>query len=264
MTLRPADVRQLFDLTQRVVVMTGAGGQLAEQMLGALAGAGATLALADGEIERCKDRARALGALGVQADAFSVDVREEGSVRSLIDAVLGRWNRIDVLINAAGRTHFKTIAELSLEQWREVYESNVTGTFLCCKAVLPSMRAQGSGSIVNVGSIYGVVGADQRIYGSSGINSSPAYAAAKGGIINLTRHLAVDVASSGVRVNCISPGGFYAGQDPEFVRQYAYRTPLGRMGNETDLMGAILFLSSDASAYVTGHNLVMDGGWTAW
>lgn len=255
---------RLFDLSGRVVLLTGAAGHLADQMMRALSGAGAAIALADLNPSGCAERAAALRADGSDAAPFEVDVRDEASVLTLMRAVMERWGRIDVLVNAAGHTYFRALEELTLEQWTEVLDSNVTSVFVCAKAVAPHMRAAGRGSIVNFGSIYGMVGADQRIYGTSGLNSSPAYAAAKGGVINLTRHLAVYLAEAGIRVNSISPGGFAAGQDPRFISKYVQRTPLGRMGNETDLMGTILFLASDASEYVTGHNLVVDGGWTAW
>ena len=261
---RGTEPARLFDLSGRVVLLTGAAGKLADQMLRALTAAGASVALADQNERDCAERAALLRREGTDAEAFGVDIRDEASVAALVAAVHERWGRIDVLVNAAGRTFFQVLEELTLDQWREVLESNLTSVFLTTRAVVPYMRRASRGSIVNIGSIYGVVGADQRIYGTSGINSSPAYAAAKGGVINLTRHLAVHLAPAGIRANSISPGGFFANQDPEFVRGYVYRTPLGCLGNETDLMGAILFLASDASAYVTGHNLIVDGGWTAW
>jgi NAD(P)-dependent dehydrogenase (short-subunit alcohol dehydrogenase family) len=126
------------------------------------------------------------------------------------------------------------------------------------------MAHNGSGVMVNVGSIYGVVGANQSIYGESGRNSSEVYAASKGGVISMTRYLSVYLASKNIRVNCLSPGGVFNNQDPFFVEKYSERTPMGRMATVEDLKGAILFLASDASRYVTGHNLVVDGGWTAW
>jgi NAD(P)-dependent dehydrogenase (short-subunit alcohol dehydrogenase family) len=150
--------------------------------------------------------------------------------------------------------------------WQIAIESGLSGSFYCAQAAVKPMLAAGSGSIINIASIYGVVGVDFRIYQPEvPVKSSAAYGALKGGIVNLTRYLAVAWASQGVRVNCISPGGFPAGVvNPAFVQKFSNRVPLNRMGSSTDLKGAIVYLASDASAYVTGHNLLVDGGWTAW
>jgi Dehydrogenases with different specificities (related to short-chain alcohol dehydrogenases) len=178
-----------------------------------------------------------------------------------------RFGRIDVLVNgAAGRTpgFFKPFEEYELSDWNAVVAANLTGTFLCCQAVGPQMKKGGGGSIINTSSIYGVVAPDQRIYDGSSINTPAVYSASKAGVIGLTRYLATYWAEDKIRVNTITPGGMFNEQEPEFVRRYESRTPLGRMGRPHELRGAIVFLASEMSSYVTGHNLVVDGGWTTW
>jgi NAD(P)-dependent dehydrogenase (short-subunit alcohol dehydrogenase family) len=266
-----------------VAVVTGAAGLLGRQHCRALAAAGATVVATDVDGARCEAVARELGAGagdgrgGVHAVAADITVPE--SVSRLRDAVLDRCGRIDVLVNnAALNDRFDdeaAAAELSrfenypLERFRRAMDVNVTGMFLCCQALGAEMARRRRGSIINVASTYGMVGPDQRIYrrpdGSQAFWKSPSYPASKGAVLAFTRFLAAYWGEAGVRVNSLSPGGVaQAGQAPYFVEEYSRRTQLGRMANADELGGAVVFLASDAASYVTGTNLVVDGGWTAW
>ncbi len=260
----------IFNLNNMVAVVTGGAGNLGPSFGEALAGAGARVVLADmreKSAEAQKAAKNIASATGRACSFIPVDVAEESSVKALFGETLKQFGRVDVLVNGAigvGRNHFAGVQAYSAEDFNKVLSVTVTGTFLCSRNAVAIMQKQGGGSIVNIASIYGVVGADQRIYGKSGINSPASYAASKGAIVNLTRYLAVYWAKQNIRVNCISPGGVFNEQDKGFVEQYAARTPMGRMAEKRDLQGALVYLASPAAAYVTGQNLIVDGGWTAW
>jgi NAD(P)-dependent dehydrogenase (short-subunit alcohol dehydrogenase family) len=268
-----------FSLAGRVAVVTGALGLLGREHCRALAGAGARLAVTDLDEGRCEafvDELRREGlpdALGVGAD-----IAKRADVDRLRDRTLARFGRVDVLVNnAAIDDKFESpgaAAELSkfenypLELWQRSLDVNVTGTFLCSQVVGTEMARRGMGSIINVASTYGIVAPDQAIYrepdGRQSFYKSAAYPTTKGAVLAFTRFLAAYWGASGVRVNALSPGGVENGQKEHFVANYARRTPLGRMARAGDYRGAVVFLASDASAYMTGANLVVDGGWTAW
>ncbi|MBI4550063.1 MAG: SDR family oxidoreductase [Candidatus Omnitrophica bacterium] len=257
-----------FEMNGKVALVTGGAGLLGPVFGAALAEAGACVILAD--LNEAKGRAvlSKLPAKLRKRIAFAaMDASDPASVRALVDGTVEKHGRIDVLINGAigvGKTHFAPFEKYTWEDWNQVMTVSVGGTFLCCQAAGRHMKRQKSGSIINIGSIYGVVGADQRIYGKSGINSAGVYAASKGAILSLTRYLSVYWAPFGIRVNSISPGGVYNQQDPFFIKNYSHRAPMGRMLKKEELRGAVLYLASEASSYVTGHNLLVDGGWTAW
>jgi NAD(P)-dependent dehydrogenase (short-subunit alcohol dehydrogenase family) len=267
-----------FSLEGRVAVVTGALGLLGRHHCQALARAGATLVATDLDPAGCLDLADELAeAHGRPAIGHGADVAVPASVRGLCDAVLDRLGRVDVLVNNAavnekvedpGTGAPLTFEGYPLEEWEQVLRVNVTGTFLCCQAFGAEMARAGRGSIVNIASTYGIVAPDQSLYrradGTQTFFKSAAYPTTKGAVLALTRYLAAYWGRSGVRVNALSPGGVENGQDPHFVARYAERTPLGRMAAASDYEGAIVYLASDASAYVTGANLVVDGGWTAW
>ncbi|MGZ8475187.1 MAG: SDR family oxidoreductase [Candidatus Limnocylindria bacterium] len=235
-------------LDGRVALVTGAAGQLGTAFCETLREAGATVIGAD---------------LEDGPGTVALDVTDLASVEGVISSVRQDHGRLDVLVNNAGIGVYTPLAEREPEDLARVSAVNLSGTVLCTRAAAPLMEQHG-GAVVNVGSIYGVVSPDPRIYGTSGRNSSEIYGATKAGVIQLTRWFAVHLAESGIRVNVISPGGVFAEQDPEFVREFERRTPLGRMATADDLQGALLYLASDASSYVTGQNLVIDGGWSAW
>lgn len=265
----------LFDLTGRVAIVTGGAGFLGSQFCRTLTQAGARVVVADIAYDRAKKLANSLGE---NAMAASTDITSPESVQNMVRQTLERFGRVDILVNNAAldpkfdqqkKQGHPTGAfeDFPLEAWQQALDVNLTGTFLCCQAAVQPMLQQGKGVIVNLASIYGMSGPDQRIYalpGQSEFYKPVYYSVTKAGILGLTRYLATYYAGKNIRVNALSPGGVYNHHDPAFVEAYAARTVLGRMANEDELNGALLFLVSDASSYMTGANLIVDGGWTAW
>ena len=200
-----------------------------------------------------------------EALALVADVtRHEDLVRA-VSTVTQRWSTLDVLVNAAGISRPVSMTLGSEADWEDIVRVNLTGTFLAARAVAPVMIGQRRGKIINIGSIYGVVGLDTSLYGEAGVKfGALAYVASKGGVISFTRDLAIELGPHNIQVNALSPGAIQSRQDEAFVRRYSERTPLGRMAQERDLGGAVTFLASEASDYLTGHNLLLDGGFTAW
>jgi NAD(P)-dependent dehydrogenase (short-subunit alcohol dehydrogenase family) len=262
-----------FDLDGKVCVVTGALGLIGRDFCRALAEAGGSVVVTDLDHGACVDRAAQLGAFG-----HGADITKAESLIALRDAVLKQFGRIDVLVNnAAINDKFESptaaaresmMEHYPLELWQRSLEANVTGTFLACQVLGGVMAERRAGSIVNIASTYGVVAPDQKLYtrpdGTQPFYKSPAYPTTKAAVLGFTRYLAAYWGPAGVRVNALSPGGVEAGQDAYFVANYNARTPLGRMASPKDYAGAIVFLASDASSYMTGANLVVDGGWTAW
>jgi NAD(P)-dependent dehydrogenase (short-subunit alcohol dehydrogenase family) len=265
-------------LEGRVAVVTGALGLLGRRHAEALAAAGASVVVTDLDPGGCVSRADELAsAHGRPTLGHGADVTVKASVLALRDAVLARFSRVDVLVNDAALNERlespESVAQAGfedypLEAWERSLRVNLTGSFLCCQALGAVMAQASKGSIVNVSSTYGLVAPDQSLYlredGSRAAWKSAAYPVAKGGVLALTRYLAAYWGQSGVRVNALCPGGVENGQDPHFVARYAERTPLGRMARPQDYDGAVVYLASDASAYMTGASLVVDGGFTAW
>jgi NAD(P)-dependent dehydrogenase (short-subunit alcohol dehydrogenase family) len=262
-----------FSLTGRTAIVTGAAGLLGRQHCRALADAGAVVIATDIDQAACDAVARDLGG---SALAMAADITDPESLRRLADGAREPTGSVDVLVNnAAINDKFEDPAaalDLSkfenypIELWQRSIDVNLTGTFLCCQIIGTRMAEAGSGSIINIGSTYGIVAPDQSLYrdpeGRQRFYKSPVYPVTKGAVLALTRFLAAYWGSAGVRVNALSPGGVLNDQDAFFVDEYARRTPLNRMAAPTDFMGAVLFLASDASSYVTGANLVVDGGFT--
>ncbi len=253
--------------------ITGGANILGPEFAAALAEFGATVVVSDVNGEACRRvAARVRDEFGARVEPLALDVTDEAAVAAALANTRAEFGRIDVLINAArakGEGYFQPTADYPLATWDRVMAANLTGAFLCVKHVLPHFTAERRGNIINVASHYGVIGPDPRIYAGSmyegqPINTPAVYAASKGGLVNFTRYLATTLADRGIRANCISPGGVFSGENETFVGQYSARVPLGRMGRREELRGALLFLASDASSYVTGQNLIVDGGWTAW
>ena len=196
--------------------------------------------------------------------AMPLDLSIEDSIVALKDEIINAYDKIDILFNNAVARKGGSMKTMTAEEWEETMKINSTALFLSSKIFIEEMAKRKSGSVINISSIYGIVGPDFSIYGKTGMTSPADYSFAKGGMIAFTKYLATYYARYNIRVNCISPGGLFTNQPREFVKNYIKRTPRGRMANEDDLKGAAVFLASDASAYITGHNLVVDGGWTIW
>ncbi len=265
-------------LAGQVAVVTGASGLLGEQHCIALSAAGAKVVATD--VRRAEAGAPTRGEGTPQPyDYFhAADVCDKESLQMLRQTVLERFGRLDILVNNAAlnervedvsdQLEASKFENVSLATWRQALEVNVTGVFLCCQVLGGWMAQQERGSIINIASTYGVVAPDQALYrrpdGTQLFYKSPAYPTTKGAVLSLTKYLAAYWGRVGVRVNALSPGGVHNKQDPDFVARYAQRTPLGRMAEADDYQGAIVFLAGDASRYMTGANLIVDGGWTIW
>jgi len=272
------DVRSRFDLSGRTVIVTGGAGLLGKSHGHALAAAGASVVLADILGEQARRAADEVAqASGAEVLSVQVDVSQPESVQAMIDSTLEAFGTVDVLVNNAALDpkfdsqhqgeHTNRFEDFPVEAWRQAIDVNITGMFLCARAVATPMRRAGRGSIINVASTYGLVGPDQRLYQREGQppNYKPVtYSVSKAAALGLTRYLATYFAGTQIRANTLTPGGVFAGHDDEFVARYSARTVLGRMADREEISAALLFLASDASSYMTGANLVVDGGWTAW
>lgn len=255
------NVKQLFDLTGRVAIVSGGSIGLGRQMAEGLAEMGANLVLCARKKERCEQAAEELRALGVQALALACDVRDRAAIQAVVEATLASFGRIDILVNNAGVSWAAPVEEMTLEQWDKVLSTNLTGTFLFCQAAGKAMLEQRSGKIINVASVAGLGGASAEL-------QAIGYHASKGGVIAFTKDLACKWAPHNIQVNAIAPGWFPTHMS-EWVIEHRKESllpkiPLGRFGGDDDLKGAAVFLASAASAYVTGHVLVVDGGQSAW
>jgi NAD(P)-dependent dehydrogenase (short-subunit alcohol dehydrogenase family) len=257
---RSAGALDLFRLDGRVAIVTGGGGALGSAMASGLASAGAKIVIADQNLEAAEAAVGRITAAGGEAFAVQGDVTEQATAEATVQRALERWDRLDILINSAGLGARGAAAEYERERWDHVLNVNLTGTFLFCQAAGRAMLERGSGSIVNIASIAGLIG----------YAGNPAYLASKGGVVQVTRALAVEWATRGVRVNAIAPGVIASPlvekqveREPEFYVAFRERHPVSRFGTPDELVGPALFLCSDASSFVTGHILAVDGGYTA-
>lgn len=251
-----------FRLDGKVALVTGGAGLFGRQIVEAVAEAGAKTFMASRDLAKLEAQAELFRACGLDVQARELDQSDEASVIRLREELEREAGRVDVLVNNAVARPMKDWSD-SADAFVQSMATNATGMFLMVRAFGDAMAARGSGSIVNVGSIQGMVGPDYTLYEGLNWGTPPDYFFHKGGLVQLTRFAAAKLGSRGVRVNVISPGGFYNGQDARFVERYNARTFLGRLANDSDLKGAVVFLASDASAYVTGVNLPVDGGYTA-
>ena len=275
----PGSPFAMFDLAGRVAIVTGGLGRLGRQYCRTLAGAGARVAALDLAADD-EAVARAFPDLAGTPScpiAVAADVADRGSLEQALARIQAEAGIPEILINNAAIDSPPNapieengpFESFPVESWRRVFTVNTEGVFLCCQVFGGAMAAAGRGSIVNVASIYGMVSPDQSLYQyrrdrGEQYYKPVAYSASKSALYNLTRYLATYWGRSGVRVNTVTLAGVFADQDPAFVAAYVPRVPLGRMADASDYNGVMLFLASDASRYVTGSNLVADGGWTAW
>lgn len=266
-----------FRLEGRTAIVTGGAGLLGKEFSRTLAEAGAYVLVADLNETTASATAETITAAGYQARGVGVDVTDKASVQALVEAALSATGRVDVLVNSAAMDpkfdssqqgqHNNSFEDYPLEAWRQALDVNLTGMFLCCQAAARPMVAQGAGSMINICSTYGLVGPDQRIYERPGQPQQfkPAfYSVTKAGVLGMTHYLSTYFMGKNVRVNALTPGGVYNNHDEQFTKNYSARTVLGRMAHLDEMNGGVLFLASDASSYMTGSNLVVDGGWTAW
>lgn len=271
----------IFKIKDRVAIITGACGMLGQKHLEILAEAGANLVVADltekvAEVARRISREYKVKTLPVVAD-----IAEPRQVAALVKKTLARFGKIDILVNNAGFTvkgagakykdYFAKFEEYPLDVWEAALRTNITGTMLCCQAVGTVMLKQKRGVILTIASIAASSAPDQRIYegitppyGFASFNNPPSYMTSKAALVGLTKYLATYWAGKGIRINSLSPGGVFDNHDPKFVQNYSRRVPLGRMAHKDEYKGAVLFLVSDASSYLTGSDLIADGGLSVW
>ena len=243
----------MFLIKDKVIVITGGNGLLGKQMVSTLRNQGAIAIAADIFFEE------------KGADDFVIDITDEYSVKNGIITIVKKYGQIDGWVNNAyPRTQdwSSKFESIPLESWRQNVDMHLNGYFLCCQLVLEQMKNQGFGSLINMSSIYGLVGPDFTVYEGTEMTMPAAYAAIKGGINNLTRYLASYYGSFQIRVNTVSPGGIFDNQPETFVNNYNKKVPMKRMGSPKDIVSAVYYLLTDEASYVTGHNLVVDGGWS--
>ncbi|MCX6174707.1 MAG: SDR family oxidoreductase [Ignavibacteriales bacterium] len=266
---------ELFSLKNKVAIVTGALGLIGKEHCKALSEAGANVIVADLNEVKCIEFAKSLQTKSL---CLELDVTNSDSIKNLRDKVLNQFGHIDILVNNAAindmfenpkvATEQSKFENYPLELWQKSIDVNLTGIFLCSQILGTEMAKQKSGSIINIASTYGITAPDQSLYikkdGTQSFFKPPAYSATKGAVIMFTKYLAAYWGKDGVRVNTLTPGGVENNQDEFFIEKYSSKTPLGRMAKPTDYKGALIFLASDASSYMTGANLIVDGGWTCW
>ena len=266
---------ELFNLKNKTAIVTGALGLIGKEHCRALSEAGANVIAADLDYQKTIDLASEIGSNSIGA---FLDVTDKTSITSVKEKAVRKFGSIDILVNNAAINDMfedpKAVKEKSLfenyplELWQKSLDVNLTGVFLCSQILGAEMARQNYGSIINIASTYGITAPNQDLYkdenGRQEFYKPPAYSATKGAVIMFTKYLSAYWGNKNVRVNALSPGGVENNQDEFFVKKYSENTPLKRMAKPTDYKGALIFLASDASSYMTGANLVVDGGWTAW
>ncbi len=262
---------ELMSLKGRVSVITGGAGHIGSVAADGLAELGSSIAVLDLRQDAAIATATLLAQKwGVEAEGFGVDLENADAIAATVEAIRTRFGRVDTLVNCAafvgtsGLTGWAVpFEQQSIETWRRALEVNLTAPFALTQLLTPDLRARKTGSIINVASIYALVGPVWSLYEGTEFGNPAGYAASKGGLVQLTRWLSTTLAPD-VRVNAIAPGGVFRNTAEPFQSRYVARTPMGRMGTEEDMKGAVAFLASDLSSYVTGQCLAVDGGWTAW
>lgn len=269
--------KELFSLTGKTAIVTGGAGILGERFCRSLADFGANVAVVDIRNDDARQLAERLeNEYQIKAIGIECDITKAESVNKMLSTVVGQFGEVNILHNnAAGKSanledFFAPYESYSLEQWQSIMDVNINGMFLVSQAVGQRMVEQGKGgSIIQTSSIYGILGPDQRIYEGSNymgraINTPAVYSASKAAVVGLTKYLATYWADKNIRVNTLTPGGNESGQNETFKQKYSQRIPLGRMGQPDEMTGALVFLASNASSYITGQNIIIDGGLSAW
>jgi 2-deoxy-D-gluconate 3-dehydrogenase len=266
-----------FSLKGKVALVTGGAGLLGKEFCKTLAEAGAEVYCADLNIELANQVAEKLIELNLNVHGIKLDVTSTESTQNVVDEIVLKSRSLDILVNSAAldpkfdpthaQTNSNAFESYPLKSWQDAVNVNLTGPFLVTQAVSRQMVKQGKGSIINICSTYGLGGPDQRLYEKPGqlkVFKPVYYTVTKAGILGFTKYLATYYANTEIRVNALTPGGVFNNHDELFVKNYSSRTVLGRMAKQDEMNGALLFLASDASSYMTGGNVVVDGGWTAW
>ncbi len=269
--------RQLFDLSGKTAIVTGGAGILGQHFCRGLAEFGADVAIIDLDEVQCSKVAKEIRKeYKVKAEGITCDVSNPASVKNMIQQVLEKFGKINVLHNNAAskssnlNAFFAPFEEYSLDEWRKIMSVNIDGMFLVAQAVGDQMVKEGTGgSIIQTASIYGILASDKRIYEGSyylgmQISNPCVYSSSKAAVVGLTKYLAAYWADKGIRVNTLIPGGVESGQNDTFKTRYSARVPMGRMAQAYELVGALIYLASDASSYVTGQSMIVDGGLSAW
>lgn len=260
----------MFSLDSKVAIVTGGAGLYGKPISEALAEAGGQVIIASRDEAKCREFAATLHARNLRAEGIFLDLEKEDSIIALTDKVTRDYGKIDILINnAVSRKGFKKLEEMTRNDWETAQAINATGLMLITQAVIKQMCIQQSGSIINIGSIQGTVGPHFPVYEGTTMTSPVNYTYDKWGMVGFTKWLANYYGRFNIRANCISPGGYGPGVEEtygenSFVERYKKLTPLGRFAVDDDIKGPVVFLASEASSYITGHNLLVDGGWTSW
>ena len=262
-------MKNIFDLSNKVAVISGGAGLLGTQFASALANYGALVIIADFNFERCNKISQELSNPSIIPK--KLDVTSKDSWSNLLEEIFVNYGSIDILVNCAAYTNKTKINSFdnsfentSLESWNKMLNVNLTGSFLGCQVAAKFMKKKKEGSIINIGSLYGVVSPNHKMYPGTGIVQPIAYTVSKHGIIGLTKYLATWLAEDGIRVNSITPGGIYDNHSTLFLERFSQLSPNGRMTRKEELEGALIYLASNASSSVVGQNIIVDGGWTAW
>jgi NAD(P)-dependent dehydrogenase (short-subunit alcohol dehydrogenase family) len=259
-----------FRLDHKTAIVTGGAGYFGKPICLALAEAGAHVIIASRNADKCIAYAETLKRQGLEADGMYLDLADDRSIREFVLSVQKKYGTIDILVNnAVSREGFKDLEQLSRNEFEQAQRINSAGLMMITQAVIRIMRAQLAGNIINIGSIQGAVGPHFPVYGNTGMTSPVNYTYDKWGMVGFTKWIANYYGRFNIRANCISPGGYGPGVaesvgENEFVEHYKKLTPLGRFADDDDIKGPVIFLASPASAYITGHNLMVDGGWTSW
>jgi NAD(P)-dependent dehydrogenase (short-subunit alcohol dehydrogenase family) len=260
---------RIFNIENKVAIITGGSGLLGKQFARVLSNFGATVILTDIDYEQCKNNVISLSKDNVEA--MKLDVTSKNQWISVSELIYKKFGQIDILVNSAAYTNSSktdsfdnTFENTTIEDWNQMINVNLTGSFLGCQTVSEYMKKNKSGSIINICSLYGVVSPNHKMYPGTGIVQPIAYTVSKHGVMGLTKYAATWLAETGIRVNSITPGGIFDGHSDLFLERFGQLSPNGRMTKKEELDGALIYLASEASSSVVGQNLIVDGGWTTW